>query len=66
MSKDPYVRVKELQTGNANKLVIRYLVQSPDYKALERTLHQICGDLRLVGEWFAMTESELVSLISAY
>jgi hypothetical protein len=65
ISKNPEKRLKQLQTGNPNKLVIIHTIQSPDYKLLERTLHDICGDLRLVGEWFELSESDLNKLIDS-
>lgn len=65
MSQNPQRRLKELQTGNPNTLVLRHVTQYDEYKALERTMHEICKDLRGVGEWFDITESELTGLVSA-
>ncbi|QYB17539.1 hypothetical protein PV-S19_0175 [Pacmanvirus S19] len=64
MSKNPLKRIKQLQTGNPSKLVIYYTFESEDYKLLERTLHNICADKKIINEWFEMEESELQSLIS--
>ncbi|SIP85999.1 Bacteriophage T5 orf 172 domain-containing protein associated with Zinc finger domain [Pacmanvirus A23] len=64
ISKNPAKRLKQLQTGNPNHLVIYHAMESTNYKLLERTLHSICKDLHVHGEWFEMTDSELQSIIS--
>lgn len=66
ISKNPLKRLKQLQTGNPDKLVIRHSINSVDYKKLERSLHAICKDLRGVGEWFHMSDSELNNFIGNY
>jgi hypothetical protein len=65
MSKDPVGRLKQLQTGNPSRLVIYHTFESTDYKLLERTMHNICQDLRAVGEWFEMNQSQLDSIIGS-
>ncbi|SIP85898.1 Bacteriophage T5 orf 172 domain-containing with Zinc finger domain [Pacmanvirus A23] len=64
ISNNPAKRLKQLQTGNPNRLVIYHMFESTDYKLLERTLHNICADKKIINEWFEMDESELQSLIS--
>ncbi|SIP85791.1 Bacteriophage T5 orf 172 domain-containing with Zinc finger domain [Pacmanvirus A23] len=66
MSKNPIKRLKTLQTGNPNKLFIYHLFESHDYKVLERSMHDICKDLKLLGEWFEISELELSSLVSGF
>ncbi|QYB17439.1 hypothetical protein PV-S19_0075 [Pacmanvirus S19] len=66
MSKNPIKRLKTLQTGNPNKLFIYHLFESNDYKVLERSMHDICKDLKLLGEWFEISELELSSLVSGF
>ncbi len=65
MSQNPQRRVKDLQTGNPNILILRHVTQYDEYKALERTMHEICKDIRGNGEWFDITESELTGIVSA-
>ena len=64
MSNNPSKRLKQLQTGNPNRLVIYHMFESIDYKLLERTMHEICKDKKIINEWFEMEESELQSLVS--
>lgn len=66
MSVDPHDRVRQLQTGNPNLLVLRHATKYFEYKDLEKTMHEICKDLRVLGEWFEITESELNGLVSAW
>ncbi len=54
ISKNPQKRLKQLQTGNPNKLIIYHMFESEDYKLLERTMHNICKDLKIIGEWFEL------------
>ncbi|QYB17371.1 hypothetical protein PV-S19_0007 [Pacmanvirus S19] len=64
ISKNPEKRLKQLQTGNPNKLIIYHTIKSPDYKELEKTMHNICVDLKIINEWFDISELELNSLIA--
>ncbi|QYB17692.1 hypothetical protein PV-S19_0328 [Pacmanvirus S19] len=64
ISKNPQKRLKQLQTGNPNKLIIYHMFESEDYKLLERTMHNICKDLKIIGEWFELGYPSLHSLIS--
>ena len=63
-SNNPLKRVKQLQTGNPNRLTIYFATELVEYKDLERTMHDICKDLRMIGEWFEISESGLNGLIS--
>lgn len=65
MSVNPIRRLATLQTGNHEKLVARHVFESPDYKTLERTLHQLCAGSRARGEWFDMSWEDLTALIGA-
>lgn len=57
--KDPKIRLKELQTGNGNLLVlIKYFVTEFDFK-MERALH-LCYRSKLYNsEWFLLTENDI-------
>jgi hypothetical protein len=58
-SKNPEKRVKELQTGNSNKLYISHVYDTKYSNLLESTLHIHFKPYRLEGEWFAMEESDV-------
>jgi hypothetical protein len=45
-------RIKNLQTGNHNELVIVYEIKSKCYTSLEKTLHRTFTYNHLRGEWF--------------
>lgn len=59
-SRSPIVRLNELQTGNAEKLV--YCGAIPGGFELEQRLHERFASLRVAGEWFN-AEPELVDYI---
>ena len=50
-SKDPQKRLKELQTGNPNKL--KLIATFKDKGWLEKILHEKLAKYRLNGEWFS-------------
>ena len=54
----PEERLKELQTGNHNKLIILRTIKCPDYKTLEKNLHQKYKSWNMHGEWFEFTKNE--------
>jgi hypothetical protein len=47
-------RIKELQTGNPSRLVVRQLL--PGGRSVETELHERFSHLRMVGEWFECTD----------
>lgn len=59
-SKDVGRRLRALQTGNSEKLVIHHSVQVPDEQAryVEKTIHHEYNYLRIKGEWFKMTPEQ--------
>ena len=50
-SKDPQKRLKQLQTGNPNKLKLIASFKGEGWK--EKTLHERLRRYRLEGEWFS-------------
>jgi hypothetical protein len=52
ISKNPSKRVKQLQTGNGELLVLKESFKTKYYLEVEKSLHGIYGDLRKHGEWF--------------
>jgi hypothetical protein len=61
--RDPYKRLKELQTGNPNKLDITYVFESQYGNLLESTLHTHYQTFRLEGEWFMIDQEQVDSFI---
>lgn len=62
-SKDPSKRVKQLQTGNPDKL---YVYKTFDgYTKEESELHQLFADVRIPGtEWFNLSKSQVDSFMN--
>jgi hypothetical protein len=52
-------RLAQLQTGNANKLVIYSQINTKNSSELETQLHKELAEYRLVGEWFQLTEEQI-------
>ena len=51
-------RLKQLQTGNGNKLVVVCYVPVVDEREayeVESAVHEMLADFRMVGEWFSCT-----------
>lgn len=63
ISENPCARVRALQHGHANKLVLRHVCEVDAYKRMEKAVHQIYADAKINGEWFGITESQLAGLI---
>jgi hypothetical protein len=61
ISKDPYKRLKELQTGNPFELALFAFAWVGSYTAartLELAVHVALAPFRLVGEWFGITPED--------
>lgn len=65
-SKNPQARLKQLQTGNAEQLVLHHYIEVQDDRTrlLERFLHKDIGYKKLKGEWFNMTRQEAVDYLT--
>lgn len=67
ISKDPNKRLKQLQTGNGNKLRIIQVFNVNNERQLEQRLHGMLWQSKSVlgkNEWFCLTEDALSWLIS--
>lgn len=67
ISKDPNKRLKQLQTGNGNKLRIIQVFNVNNERQLEQRLHGMLWQSKSVlskNEWFFLTEDALSWLIS--
>jgi hypothetical protein len=62
---DPEKRVKSLQTGNPNRIILIKKYQSPNYHKIERWLHRkfFIKKTRANGEWFALTHEQANSFL---
>lgn len=60
ISNDVNVRLKNLQTGNPERLVIHHIeeVTSKQVRLLEKAIHRDLNHKKLKGEWFDMTQDE--------
>lgn len=64
-AKDPRKRLKELQTGNPQRLNLLYVV--PGNRQLENSFHQRLKAARVTGEWFGGEEAKtFLEWIHAY
>lgn len=60
-------RIKQLQTGNPHVIEIAYKVEDmaeEHVQYYENALHQFFKDLRLTGEWFKLTDKDVISTIA--
>lgn len=53
-------RIKNLQTGNHNELVIIYEIKSKCYTTLEKALHRGYSHNHLRGEWFNLDDPDTI------
>ena len=62
LSRDPDRRVRQLQTGWSQPLVVFHREEIPDGKVrgLEKLIHRLLAHLRLQGEWFELTPEAAV------
>lgn len=63
---DPEKRVKSLQTGNPNKILLLKKYKSPNYHKIERWLHRkfFIVKTRSNGEWFNLTTDQANSFLT--
>lgn len=54
-------RLKKLQTGNASELIIVGKFRSEMPFRLEKMLHVIYINKRRIGEWFILTDEEVIN-----
>lgn len=57
-------RIKQLQTGNPNKLVVIDKFRCINRKIFEKILHKKYESNKKLGEWFEFTDDELVACIT--
>ncbi len=61
-SKHPDKRLKQLQTGNPEILILHHceMVEIDNIRRAEKELHRILGYCRLKGEWFNMSVDDAI------
>ena len=66
IANNPKKRIKQLQTGNSEKLSIHHTLQLPydNCRTFERILHYSLRRYRLKGEWFDMSPKEAFDYIT--
>jgi hypothetical protein len=64
-SSNPELRIKEIQTGNGNKVRLVCMALTAYASATERLLHKRLKGYRTSGEWFALSDSH-VERVSAF
>jgi len=57
-------RIKNLQTGNGNKIDVVAEFKSIYYNKIEQALHNRYGTKRLKGEWFELEKKDIQNFIS--
>lgn len=57
-------RIRQLQTGNSERIELVNSYESDNYNHIERWLHRKLFIKRLEGEWFELTESEVLDFKS--
>ena len=64
-SKDPHRRVRSLQTGSSEELVLLESIAVPEdrVREYERMLHSEFAHLRTRGEWFRISGEDGVSFL---
>jgi len=62
---DPELRLKNLQTGNPNKIDILRIYESKNYKKLEQWLHSRYNLKKTLAknEWFKLTNEDVLSFM---
>ena len=65
ISKDVNVRLKNLQTGNPEKLYIHHMeeINPKRVRILEKKIHRDLNHLKLKGEWFNITTDEAIQFV---
>lgn len=61
VSKHTNKRLKENQTGNGNRLEMITTFQSDFSYILENAIHQIWSHKKTIGEWFKLTEDDVIN-----
>lgn len=64
VSKNPNKRIKQLQTGNSDKIYLVDKYKSEIYKKIENVFHTTYSHLKVNGEWFDLTLEQELNFIN--
>lgn len=64
-SANPDERLRQLQTASSFQLNIVGVIESENYKTVEKNLHKTYKSSRIQGEWFDITKEEVNILLSS-
>lgn len=64
-SKNPTMRKEQLQTGNASKLKLLYVIENVQ-ENMEKHIHGVCQRYHVQGEWFDKSVLEHLLLKHEY
>ena len=59
--RNPKIRLKELQTGNSNELILIHTYQTREDYLMESTLHNFFNFNKIKGEWYNMEQETIDS-----
>ncbi len=57
-------RIREFKTGNCLDLVVEFVIRSKWGTKIEKKLHKLFIDKRISGEWFSLSEEDIINLIN--
>lgn len=65
-AKNPSLRLKQLQTGNPEQLILHHYIEVPESRVrlLEKHLHKELNYKKVKGEWFKLTPEECISFLN--
>jgi hypothetical protein len=58
--KDINERINNLKTGNGSEIFLVNTFESNHYKKIEKMLHKKYNSKRLVGEWFELSDDDII------
>ncbi len=61
-SRTPKIRIGNIQTASPVRITVYRVFKSSEYSHAEQHLHRLFADFREIGEWFRLTEEELLTI----
>jgi len=59
-------RFRTIDIGNSDQSEIIAFIKTPDMKTLEKEFHTALKEYRVKGEWFELTEEDVISMLHNY
>jgi hypothetical protein len=63
VSKNPNKRIKSMETGNPDDLIILYVYNSKKSYVIEKTLHRLYQQYHVKLEWFSLPTNEVENFL---